>query len=50
MSLQASEWGTAKQVGLSYAFAPCYLSLVKGSGVEAETHRNVTPGSAALHP
>jgi endonuclease/exonuclease/phosphatase family metal-dependent hydrolase len=28
----------ARALGMHYAFAPCYLSLVKGSGVERDTH------------
>jgi endonuclease/exonuclease/phosphatase family metal-dependent hydrolase len=28
----------ARALGMHYAFAPCYLSLVKGSGVERETN------------
>ena len=27
----------ARELGLNYAFAPCYLNLSKGSGVESET-------------
>ena len=28
----------ARELGFAYAFAPCYLSLVKGSGLEKRTH------------